>query len=115
MADDAAATEKSAKEFDDLEKAQRALADVYTFVRSQELTRTIGSYTFDHYIDEAKRAIKGTGRQIVDAAGQPIDEDPKLSTRPSQLQYIDNIEKDFTDLYATMEDLANKSDQGTPV
>jgi hypothetical protein len=102
---------KAQKELEDLEKQQRALGNIYTFVRSTEITKAIGMFTFDHYIDEAKRVIKGVGRQVVDAAGQPVSTSPKISVRPSQLQYLDDIEKEFTDLYQTLKDLAAKADQ----
>jgi len=82
------------------EKVRRVVADVYTFVRSQEINRTIGSFTFDHYIDEAKRRIKGTGRAIRNAAGESFDQ------RPTKLEFLDSLEAEFRASFKTIEELA---------
>ncbi len=72
-----------------VERVRRAIADVYTFVRSQEYNRTIASYTFDHYIEFAKQAIKGSGRQIRDAAGNAV------GVRPTKLEALSNLQNSF--------------------
>lgn len=87
-----------------VDRVRRVVADVYTFVRSQEINRTIGSFTFDHYIDEAKRLIKGEGRALRDASGQVDD------IRPSKLELIETLEEEFNATLATAEDLAKKVD-----
>lgn len=35
-----------------------ALAEIYTYVKSREFTKSISSFTFDDYINEAKEKIK---------------------------------------------------------
>jgi hypothetical protein len=72
-----------------VERVRKAIADVYTFVRSQEYNRTIASYTFDHYIEFAKQAIKGTGRQIRDASGKAV------GIRPAKLEALSNLKTAF--------------------
>ena len=73
----------------EVDKVRIAIADAYTFVRSQEINRTIASFTFDHYIDEAKRQIKGEGRQLRNAAGEVG------GVRPTKLEALEALETDF--------------------
>jgi hypothetical protein len=88
----------------EVERIRTVVADVYTFVRSSEINRTIGAFTFDHYIDEAKRKIKGEGRAIRDAAGEATD------VRPTKLAVLESLEKAFTDSFAVIEEMAKKKD-----
>ena len=89
----------------EVERVRSIVARVYTFVRSSEINRTIGSFTFDHYVDEAKRKIKGPGRQIRDASGTSFD------TRPTKLEVITNLEKEFRDSFPIIEALAKKKNE----
>lgn len=96
--------QKAKKKKEDLEKVDRVredIANVYTFVRSQEINRVIGAFTFDHYVDEAKRRIKGTGREIRDAAGVVIQDDKTKTQmmRPSLLDYLNKLEQRFNASY----------------
>lgn len=88
----------------EVERIRNIVAAVYTFVRAAEVNRTIASFTFDHYIDEEKRAIKGEGRAIRDAAGEAFDK------RPTKLEIIENLEKEFRSSYTTIEKMAKKKD-----
>lgn len=73
----------------EVERVRVVVADTYTFVRSQEINRTIASFTLDHYIDEAKRQIKGEGREIRDASGKAVD------VRPTKLEALEKLETEF--------------------
>lgn len=73
----------------EVDRVRVVMADTYTFVRSQEINRTIASFTFDHYIDEAKRQIKGVGRQLRDASGEAYD------VRPTKLEALERLETEF--------------------
>lgn len=99
---------------EDLAKADQlreTLANVYTFVRSQEINRVIGGFTFDHYIDEAKNRLKGPGRSLLDAAGQVISSDQTVGSRPSQLEYLSIIQTRFNNSYQELLKQAKKADQ----
>ena len=87
------------------DKLREVLAATYVFVRSQEVNRTIGSFTFDHYADEAKRRIKGDGRAVTDALGEAFD------TRPSQLDALTKLETDFTNSFDDLKKLADAAGQ----
>lgn len=76
------------------------VANVFTFVRSQEINRTISSFTFDHYITEAKRRIKGEGRQLRNAAGEVY------GVRPSKLEALEALETEFNESFPVLEALA---------
>ena len=111
---------QAAQEKKDLARSDQIrtiIADTYTFVRSQELNRVIGAFTLDHYIDEAKRRIKGTGRQIVDAAGKVIMDDKGTvpMTRPSLLDYLTKLQADFTSSYPEALKMAQNADTKPPV
>ena len=84
----------------EVDRVRIVVADVYTFVRSQEINRTIASFTLDHYIDEAKRQIKGEGRQLRNAAGEAYN------VRPTKLEALNRLETEFTKSFSLMEDLA---------
>jgi hypothetical protein len=80
-------------------KLRSILASVYTFVRSRELNKNIAAFTFDHYIAEAIKSIRGAevsineetkqGRGIRDAAGEVI------GIRPSKLEELEKLEAEF--------------------
>jgi len=73
----------------EVRRVRRVIADTYTFIRSQEINRTLASFTFDHYIEEAKRQIKGDGRAIRNAAGEAFD------IRPTKLAALTSLEDEF--------------------
>lgn len=85
----------------EVDSVRKVIADTYTFVRSQEYNRTIASFTFDHYIEFEKQAIKGTGRQIRDASGQT------LGVRPTKLEALTNLQTAFNGILAQARDLAD--------
>ena len=89
----------------EVDKVREVVASTYTFIRSSEINKTIASFTLDHYIDEAKRAIKGEGRAIRNAAGEVKD------IRPSKLDVLLNLEKMFSDSFEVIEALAKKADE----
>ncbi len=72
-------------------QVRQIIADVYTFVRSRELNKTVSSFTLDHYIDEAKRRIKDP--RILRAASDPVK---GAGTRPAQLSSIEKLEQEFS-------------------
>lgn len=102
---EAAATEKDTSESDAVRKT---LGDVYTFVRSAEINKTISSFTLDHYIDEAKRKIKDP--RIIRAASDPTK---GVGTRPSQLEVIQKLQQDFNNVYEKAKKIAEQKDAGT--
>lgn len=81
------------------------LADTYTFVRSRELNKTIASFTFDHYIDEAKRAIKD--ERTLRSASNPSE---GVGRRPSQLTALQKLEQDFNNMAAKIREVAEAKD-----
>lgn len=104
---------KAEKKREEAEKIRDVVANVYTFVRSQEINRVIGAFTFDHYVDEAKRRLKGSGREIRDAAGKVIKDDktgdPML--RPSLLDYLTKLKADFAASYNSIVKMAEAADK----
>lgn len=86
---------------------RRVLGDVYTFVRSTEVNKTILGFTFDHYIDEAKRAIKED--RVLRTAS---DASTGLGTRPSKLTAITKLQQDFNNSLSTLQDRAKAKDSG---
>lgn len=109
-AEDLLANETVAKSNDELQKSdqiRKAIADTYTFVRSAEINRTIGSFTLDHYIDEAKRLIKGDGRLLRDASGE---DNLAAGQRPTQLEQLSNIQQAFNDAFEGAKKLAQAAD-----
>lgn len=81
------------------------LSDTYTFVRSAELTKTIASFTFDHYIDEAKRALKED--RILRSASNPAE---GVGKRQSKITALEKLETDFNNSLANMKKLAEAKD-----
>ena len=98
-------TQKDRKETDEL---RSVLADTYTFVKSTEINKTINSFTFDHYIDEAKRAIKED--RILRSASDPAT---GIGKRPSKLSALEKLETDFNNSIGKLKTLAQNKDSDT--
>ncbi len=96
-------------ESNEIDEIRRTIGDVYTFVRSREINKTIASFTFDHYIDERKRAIKG--ERIVRSASNPGD---GIERRPAQLDAVSKLEEDFNQGFEKMKKLALDTSKTTP-
>lgn len=94
------------KSTDKEDAVRQVLGDTYSFVRSREINAAISAFTFDHYIDEAKRRIK-SDRTIVDASGKPVD---GLRARPSQLDALANLKQAFQDGFEDAKKLADAAD-----
>lgn len=88
-------------------QVRKTVADVYTFVRSREVNKTISGFTFDHYIDEAKRKIKNPSI-LYTASGQ------SAGTRPSQLDSITKLEQEFGKALAEATKLADAVGKDNP-
>lgn len=88
---------KGAEQQKDVHRRQ-VLGSVYTGVRSRAQNVAIASYTFDHYIEEAKRAIKGDDLQLRDAAGKVVD------IRPTKLKALDTLQREFTKVIADLKE-----------
>lgn len=84
------------------------LSDTYTFVRSAEINKTISSFTFDHYIDEAKRAIKED--RVLRSAADPVT---GVGKRASKLSALEKLEQDFKKSIDKMRKLAEAKDAPT--
>lgn len=115
-------SEEDAKKQRENQRVRKALADVYTFVRSREINVAVSSFTFDHYIKEAIEEIKGTdvtldqpsgtsttkmGRAIRDAAGRAFD------IRPSKLETLESMKESFSEMYDAAVKLAEDADEET--
>ncbi len=92
----------------EVERVRKVIADTYTFVRSQEYNRTISSYTFDHYLEFAKQAIKGKGREIRSASGQTLD------IRPTKLEALESLQASFKSVLSQARTMAEKVDTDPP-
>lgn len=88
------------------EQLRTIIADTYVFVRSAEINKTIASFTFDHYIDEAKRQIKED--RILRSALNPEG----VGKRPSKLAALEKLEADFTSIYDKAKIRAEAKDGG---
>lgn len=84
------------------------LADTYTFVRSTEINRTIYSFTFDHYIDEAKRSLKED--RLLRSA---YDAQDGIGKRPSKISSLEKLEQDFNNSIEKLRTLAREKDNST--
>ena len=84
------------------------LSDTYTFVRSAEINKTILSFTFDHYIDEAKRSIKQD--RILRSASNATE---GVGKRPSKLSSLEKLEQDFNNALAKIQEVAKAKDSGS--
>ena len=87
------------------EEVRTALANTYTFVRSREINKTIASFTFDHFIDEAKRSIKED--RLLRSASSPAE---GVGRRLSKLSELAKIETDFKNAMAKARELAKAND-----
>jgi len=94
----------STQDVDELKRVRRVISDVHVFVRSQEINRTLGSFTLDHYIEEAKRQISGTGREIRDSTGSTFD------LRPTKLEALNTLEDEFRVTLKTAKEMAEQAD-----
>jgi hypothetical protein len=81
------------------------LSDTYVFVRSAEINKTISSFTFDHYIDEAKRALKED--RVLRSASNPA---VGVGKRQAQIPALEKLESDFNNSVAGMRKLAESKD-----
>lgn len=90
------------------DELRRTLADVYTFVRSAEMNKTVSSFTLDHYIDEAKRRIKED--RVLRSASDP---GKGVGTRSAQLTSLEKLEETFNKSFEKMAALATKADKDT--
>lgn len=86
-------------------EVRTALANAYTFVRSREINKTIASFTFDHYIDEAKRSLKGD--LLLRSASSPAE---GVGRRMSKLSELEKIERDFNNAMVKARELAKAND-----
>lgn len=84
---------------------RKTLSDTYSAVRSGEVNKTVVSFTFDHYIDEAKRRIKNT--RILQSAS---NQSQGVGQRPSQLDALTKLAQDFNNALNSIMDLAQKKD-----
>lgn len=89
----------------ELDEIRRTVADVYTFVRSREINKAISSFTFDHYIDERKREIKG--ERIIRSASRPGE---GVDRRPAQLDAISRLEEAFKKGFEKAKKVAEKNE-----
>ncbi len=81
------------------------LANTYTFVRSSEINKTISSFTFDHYIDEAKRSLKE--ERVLRSASNPA---VGVGKRQPQITSLEKLETDFKNSLDGMRKLAEAKD-----
>lgn len=87
------------------DELREILADTYTFVRSAEVNKTINSFTFDHYIDEAKRELKED--TILRSASSPSQ---GIGKRPSKISSLEKLENSFNNSIDKMRQLARAKD-----
>lgn len=100
-------TKASAEERRADAELRAVLANTYTFVRSAEINKTISGFTFDHYIDEAKRAIKE--ERILRTASNPAE---GIGKRQAKLPALEKLENDFKNSLAKMRKMAETKDSG---
>ena len=71
------------------------LGTIYSFVRSRELTKTLGSYSFDDYISEAKNQIKSDKKGSRSTKLSRLDQlESDLNTALGQVQQLPDDNKD---------------------
>ncbi len=92
MADDASDNETKNQGSSQVASSRQLLADIYTFVRSRKINQDISGFTLDHYLEEAKQALKGEGRAITGASS--VD-DALADRRPAQLEALTALEEQF--------------------
>lgn len=81
------------------------LSDTYTFVRSSEINKTVASFTFDHYIAEAKSALKD--ERVLRTASNPA---VGVGKRQAQIAALEKLETDFKNSLSNMRKLAEAKD-----
>lgn len=97
---DATATERRADA-----QMRIVLSDTYTFVRSSEINKTISGFTFDHYIAEAKNALKED--RVLRSASNPA---VGVGKRQAQIPALEKLETDFNNSLDNMKKLAEAKD-----
>lgn len=87
------------QELQEVRRVRRVVADTYTFIRSQEINRTLSGFTMDHYIEEAKNSIKGLTVSIggIDQEGRALRSanGEAFGIRPSKLDALNSLEDEF--------------------
>jgi hypothetical protein len=81
------------------------LSDTYVFVRSAEVNKTISSFTFDHYIQEAKNALKVD--RILKSASNPA---VGVGSRQAIITALETLETNFNNSLDSMKKLAQAKD-----
>lgn len=84
------------------------LSDTYVFVRSSQINKTIASFTFDHYIDEAKREI--VEDRILTTASNPTQGSGK---RQAKLTALTTLETNFNNTLESIKKLAAAKDSSS--
>lgn len=105
MANTPPGSKESASERKADAEMRAVLADTYTFVRSAEINKTIASFTFDHYVDEAKRRIKND--RILRSASNP---NQGVGKRQAKLSALEKLEQDFTKMIDKIREVAKAKD-----
>lgn len=89
------------KDTTSLDQIRETIGNVYTFVRSREINKTIASFTFDHYIAERQTDINGSMTiQSSSVPGTSID------VRPGELDALAKLEQDFNACFAKAKQIA---------
>jgi len=95
-------SEEDKKKLQDENDIRRVVADVHAFVRSRELNKSLSTYSFDHYLEEAKLTI----------GKEPWDPNvPREGARLTQFEMITKLEADFDRLYAQAEKMAETAEE----
>ncbi len=97
----------NAIESSESDEIRKTIGNVYTFVRSSEINKTISGFTFDHYLDEAKRRIKEP--RVLRSASDP---GKGVGTRPGQLEALEKLEELFNKSFAKAKEMAEAADAG---
>ena len=93
-----------AQKVKEVQRVRCVISDTHSFIRGQEVNRTLAGFTLDHYIEEAKRRIMGTGRAIRSASGETID------LRPTKLESLNSLEDEFRSTLETAKTMAAAAD-----
>ena len=81
---------------------RRVLHSAYSFVRSVEVNKAIGSLTLDHIIQEQiTKYKKGETRAILDSRGE------SLGNRVAYLDTLDSIEKELNGVIKAVKEAGN--------
>ena len=98
-------SKQTAQQQEEEEQLRITVGAVYTFVRSQELNRTVANFTLDHFIDEAIRQLRGDGTAVRDAAGNVV------ATKTAQLERMQKLQNDFNSVFSQLQKKAQQADQ----